>query len=479
MAGLIPGSCAVTAFAGKRVVVMGLGRFGGGIGVARWLCEQGARVLVTDLSTEAALAQSMASLDGLGLDYRLGGHAAADLDGCDLIVVSPAVDKRKSDFFQTAVEKGIAWTTEMTLFLERCCAKIVGITGTAGKSTTTAMVGAILEAAQHASGWRYRRVWLGGNIGRSLLADLAGMTPDDVVVLELSSFQLEDVARLSRSPDLALVTNVRDNHLDRHGNLQTYAAAKGNIYRFQPRHGWLALPFDEGVDLLPGGWEDKPRLYRFGADRDTGKARIGCRNNTRSETELVAMPLKVPGLHNVHNAAGALAISRMLGVADAVALPALGAFGGLPHRLEFVREYQGVRYYNDSKATSPEAAMTSLRAFDCPVVMLLGGSDKGSSFGSFAEGLIKNAKAVVCMGQTGPAIAAAMRKAATRQESTPLRPALCRSAEDLAEAVKAAQGMAEPGDVVLLSPACASFDWFSNYEERGERFKRIVMGWTP
>lgn len=469
----------MTAFAGKRVVVMGLGRFGGGIGVARWLCEQGAHVLVTDLSTEADLAQSVASLEDLRLDYRLGGHDPADLDGCDLIVVSPAVDKRKSGFFQTAVAKGVPWTSEMTLFLERCCARIVGITGTAGKSTTTAMVGAILEVARQAPGWRHGRVWLGGNIGRSLLADLSSMTPDDVVVLELSSFQLEDAARLGKSPDLALVTNVRENHLDRHGSLQAYAAAKGNIYRFQPRRGWLALPFDDGVDLLPGGWEDKPRLYRFGADSETGKARIECRNNNRSETELVEIPLKVPGLHNVRNAAGALAIARMLGVADAVALPALAEFGGLPHRLEFVREHRGVRYYNDSKATSPEAAMTSLRAFDCPVVILVGGSDKGGSFGDFGEYLIKNAKAVVCMGQTGPAIETALRKAETRQDSTSPRPAVNHTSENFSDAVESARDLAERGDVVLLSPACASFDWFSNYEDRGEQFKRIVMEWEP
>lgn len=469
----------MTAFTGKRVVVMGLGRFGGGIGVARWLCGQGAHVLVTDLSPKEDLAQSVASLADLDLEYRLGGHDPADLDGCALLVVSPAVDKRKSAFFQTAVDKGIAWTSEMTLFLERCPARIVGITGTAGKSTTTAMVAAILEAARQASGWRHGRVWLGGNIGRSLLADLDAMTPDDVVVLELSSFQLEDTARLGKSPDLALVTNIRENHLDRHGSIQSYAAAKGNIYRFQPRHGWLALPLADGVDLLPGGWEDKPRLYRFGVDRETGRARIACRNNNRSETELIEIPLKVPGLHNVQNAAGALALVRMLGVADIVALPALAEFGGLPHRLEFVREHQGIRYYNDSKATSPEAAMTSLRAFDGPVVILVGGSDKGGSFDDFGACLVQDAKAVVCMGQTGPAIEAALHQAEAQQASPSPRSAVCHRAEDFADAVESARGLAEPGDVVLLSPACASFDWFANYEARGEQFKHIVMEWAP
>ena len=465
------------AFADKRVVVMGLGRFGGGAGVTRWLSEQGARVLVTDLCKERDLQKSIAALDGLNVEYRLGGHDPADLETCDLLVVNPAVDKRKSAFFQAAQSKGIGWSSEMTLFLERCEARIVGITGTAGKSTTAAMLYAILEAASRASGWRHGRVWLGGNIGRSLLSDLPAMNPDDVVVLELSSFQLEDVARLRKSPDLALVTNLRENHLDRHGSLQAYAEAKGNIYRFGPRHAWLAMPFDDGVELLPGGWEDKPRLYRFGVDRRTGKARLLGRNNVQYELESIPIELAVPGLHNVHNAAGALAVGRMLGVADGVALPALAGFGGLPHRLEFVREYQGVRYYNDSKATSPEAAMTSLHAFDGPVVMLVGGSDKGGSFERFGAFLAENAKAVVCMGRTGPTIESCIRKAHTGPvpRSCPIKVVLERS--DFVEAVESARGMADSGDVVLLSPGCASFDWFGNYEERGEAFKRIVAAW--
>ncbi len=455
---------------------MGLGRFGGGVGVARWLCRQGARVLVTDLDSESNLRESIAGLEGSAVGFRLGGHDERDLERCDLLVVNPAVDKRKSAFFQAAVARGIPWTTEMMLFLERCPGRVVGVTGTVGKSTTTAMIGAVLDAASRASGWRHGRVWTGGNIGKSLLDDLETMRPDDIVVLELSSFQLEDSARLRKSPKFALMTNFRENHLDRHGTLADYAEAKGNIYRFQARQDWLAMPFNSvadgrstGVELLPGGWQDKPRLYRFGADPRTKRARLQCRNNADYEPEEIELRLTVPGLHNVHNAAGALAVARMLAVADAVALPVLEEFGGLAHRLEFVRELRGVRYYNDSKATSPEAAMTSIRAFDCPVVVLVGGSDKGGSFESFGRVLVERAKAVVCMGQTRERIVAAAELARGRADS----PAIL-SADSFQQAIEAARGRAAEGDVVLLAPGCASFDWFKNYEERGNRFKAFV-----
>ncbi len=460
-------------FSGQRVVVMGLGRFGGGIGVTRWLCGHGARVCVTDLSPPEALTGSISELEGLDIDFRLGGHDEDDLVGCDWLVVSPAVDKRSSAFFQAAVSRGIPWTSEMTLFLERCRSRVVGITGTVGKSTTTAMVGAVLDSAAKSPGWRHGRVWLGGNIGKSLLADVASMKPDDVVVLELSSFQLEDAASLCKSPEIALVTNFRENHLDRHGTLESYAAAKGNLYRFQQRHHWLILPFGEGVEQLPGGWEDKPRLYRFGVNPKAGRARIRCRNGADHAMEAVAIELSVPGLHNVQNAAGALCIARSLGVADAVSLPALEQFAGLPHRLEFVREYRGVRYYNDSKATSPEAAMTSLRAFDAPIVLLAGGSDKGGSFETFGRAVVGRTKSVVCMGDTRDRIRGEIRGVGGDSGPPDIK-----TADNFEAGVEAARASAEPGDVVLLSPACASFDRFKNYEERGETFKRIVRGWS-
>jgi UDP-N-acetylmuramoylalanine--D-glutamate ligase len=431
------------------------------------------------------------------MTYHLGGHDEADLEGCDLLVVNPAVDKRKSPFFQAAARRDIAWTSEMNLFLERCPGLIVGVTGTVGKSTTTAMIGAILEAARSSGDWRHGRVWLGGNIGKSLLDELPAMGPQDVIVLELSSFQLEDAAAVRRSPQVAVVTNVRDNHLDRHGTLPAYAAAKANIYRYQGPNDWLILPFGGGVELLPSGWADRPRLIRFGVDEPGGRVRLqaprgslalsDCETEAdlpdrRAIIEEITVSLSVPGVHNLHNAAGALAVSRILGAADDVATEALSRFAGLAHRLEFVARHQGIEYYNDSKATTPEAAITSLKAFDGGVatitslkafdggvVMLVGGSDKGSSFAELGAALGSRAKAVVCMGATRDKIRREIHPAGGGQGGP-----VVKTASSLADAFDQARQLAATGDVVLLSPGCASFDWFRNYEHRGAAFKDLV-----
>lgn len=458
-----------TEFSGKRVVVMGLGRFGGGVGVTRWLHSQGARVLVTDLGNEEALAKSLQSLKGLDVSYRLGSHDESDLDDCELLVVNPAVDKRKASFFHAAVRRGIPWTSEMNLFLERCPGRIVGITGTVGKSTTTAMIGDILDAAKTTAGWPYGEVWLGGNIGKSLLDDLAEIAAGDIVVLELSSFQLEDASQGRRSPHIAMITNLRDNHLDRHGTMQAYAEAKANIYRYQTADDWLILPFAGGIDRLPPDWTSRERLGRFGIDAAARRVRLTCPREGRSTTDELTVRLSVPGLHNLENAAAAMAVSRILGVSDDVATGALGRFAGLPHRLEFVREFQGVRYYNDSKATTPDAAITSLRAFEGGIIALVGGSDKGCSFAELGKMLAGRAKAVICMGATQDAIRREVLLAASAAQAP-----MVKTASNSQEAVELARQLAAPGDVVLLSPACASFDWFRNYEERGETFKTLV-----
>jgi len=463
----------MNGFDGKRVVVMGLGRFGGGIGVTRWLCGQGAGVLVTDLAPADALAESRAALKDLDIEYRLGGHDEADLDKCDLLVVNPGVDKRSSAFFQAAVARGITWTSEMNLFLERCPGKIVGVTGTVGKSTTTAMIGAILEQAKSAPGWWHGEAWLGGNIGKSLLDDLSRMRPNDIVVLELSSFQLEDVERIGKSPHIAVVTNLRDNHLDRHGTLEAYAAAKSNIYKFQAEEDWLLLPFGGGVESLPGGWGRRLRVWRFGVDETTGHIRWAWPGESGRVLEEMEIKLSVPGQHNVWNAAAALAVSRILRVEDDAAKSALAEFKGLSHRLQFVRELDGVKYYNDSKATTPDAAMTSLKAFDCGVVMLVGGSDKGSSFTDLGKMLAARAKAVICMGVTRDRIAAAIAEAQGAAATPRIE-----KATDFVQALNLARSLASSGDVVLLSPACASFDWFKNYEHRGEVFRSTVSSWA-
>ncbi len=440
------------SLANRRVIVMGLGRFGGGVGVTRWLAGQGARVLVTDQAPESELADSVRQLDGLPLRWRLGGHDPADLDACDLLVVSPAVDKVRSEFFQAARERDIPWTSEMNLFLERCPARLVGITGTAGKSTTTAMTGLVLQSEAAGSGLRGRRVFVGGNIGRSLLDDLNAMRPEDVAVLELSSFQLEDAAEVRRSPSIALLTNLRENHLDRHGTMDAYADAKLNIVRFQSRTD-VVLVHERETDLRRRVDAVRPRstVRAFGDE---------------ATLATLAGVLRVPGRHNRDNAAGALAIAAELGVGREEALEALRGFTGLPHRLEFVAERDGVRFYNDSKSTTPESARIALEAFDQPVVVLLGGYDKHVSFERLGSVVAARARAAVCYGAVREQIAASVRGAN--------RSATVECVDDLPGAVAAARRLARSGDVVLLSPACASYDQFRNYEQRGDVFRSLV-----
>jgi len=459
---------------GRRVVVMGLGRFGGGIGVARWLAGQGARVLVTDQASEDDLRGSIDALGGLPIEFRLGRHDPADLEDCDLLVASPAVNKATSEFFQTAVRRGVPWSSEMNLFLERCPARLVGITGSVGKSTTTAMVGAILAAAEQDARWSRGRVWLGGNIGKSLLDGLPAMKTDDVVVLELSSFQLEDAVAVGRSPHYALITNLRENHLDRHGTMRAYAAAKANVYRFQQPGAMLALPAEGcGIEWLPDDWQSRfPRLA-FEADVPSRTVKIQRFRPAHHITDLWGqVRLSVPGGHNLWNAAAAITIAEMLEVPPEITAEALRTFAGLPHRLEFVRELDGVRYFNDSKATTPDAAITALEAFDRPAIMLVGGSDKGSSFAGFGKALAQKAKVVIALGATREKIVQEVRKASQNS-----RGPIVHLADGFVVAVEQASRIAERGDVVVLSPGCASYDMFKNYEERGDTFRQLVNGW--
>ena len=493
------------SFAGKRVVVMGLGRFGGGVGAVRWLAEQSARVLVTDLACAADLADPLDAirdlLDAGRVELRLGGHDTADFRGVDLVVVSPAVVKPwENPFILTAVESGARITTEIRLLVERLPrrGRVIGVTGTAGKSTTAAMIAHILRsvcapapqsperkrgvAADPANGRDARstdatngrdarstggaRVWLGGNIGGSLLPRAAEIGPDDWVVLELSSamlYWLGDwfVGRTDEagfSPHVAVVTNITPNHLDWHGDFAQYAACKANITAFQ-----------SSGDRVVGG--------DAGAD--------GPRTINADKIE----PLAVIGAHNHRNAA--LAVAGVTGALAARgvddrgrAARALVTFSGLPHRLQRVaeapRDHGVIRAFNDSKCTTPEAAALAVRAFDessvnsgtgvspveksvLPVYLIAGGYDKGVDLSPMIAEAAR-CRAVYTIGATGSTITRLVRDAGGRAEEC----------STLDRAVARALAAAGPGDVILLSPGCASWGQFTNYEERGRRFTNLV-----
>lgn len=428
------------ALAGKRVTVVGLGRFGGGLGAARWLCGQGARVTVSDTAGADELAESIGQLDGFDVDIHLGPHRREDFLQAQLLVVNPAVPP-DMPLLAEARGAGVAETTEINLFLQHCRAPIAAVTGSVGKSTTAAMAAQILAGAF--------TTHLGGNIGRSLLEDLPRITSDHVVVLELSSFQLERTALVGISPHVAVVTNLSPNHLDRHGTMEAYGAAKKNIFAFQSADDVLVL---NAADRVVASWEGEAH----------GRAEL-------FDPAGEPFELSVPGRHNQANAQAAWAAARQFGVGREAAAPALREFEGLPHRLQFVAERDGVRYYNDSKSTLPQGAIAALETFETRrSVIIVGGYDKGVAFDELGAVLAERAKCVIAMGATQDRIIDALEGRRTGEA-----PAVHRAA-DLASAVDIAGRQARRGEVVLLSPACASFDMFTNYEQRGEMFTQLV-----
>jgi len=431
-----------TSLQGKRAVVMGLGRFGGGVGVTRFLVAQGADVLVTDQASSDELAASVRQLDDLpdgAVDLRLGEHNVSDFTTCDLVVVNPAV-KPDNRFIRAAAAANIPVTSEIRLLIERLPnrRRSIGVTGSAGKSTVTAMIGHVLGKAA--------RAWVGGNIGGSLLPTLSEIGDEDRVVLELSSFMLRGIREDRWSPHIAVVTNITPNHLDWHADFDDYVASKATIAAFQQPGDVLIRGNAVPVEAADG--VDTPTLLTVEEVRDS-----------------LGDGFLLPGRHNLDNARLAVAACVAAGVDAQRACELLGDFTGLPHRLQFVCENAGITFYNDSKSTTPEAAALAIDAFaGRPIHLILGGHDKGSDLTGLA-GHAAVCKGVYTIGATGDAIA----DAAAAGSAEVVR---CGT---LDRAVEQAVMRAARGDVVLLSPGCASWDQFTNFEQRGSAFVEAVL----
>lgn len=448
----------IDGFRDLRVTVMGLGRFDGGVGVTRWLAAQGARVLVTDMEPATKLSESLRRIADLGVTLHLGGHDERDFTDADLVVANPAVPER-SEFLAAARRAGVPVTTELNLFVERCRGRTIGVTGSIGKSTTTAMIGHVLQHAQS-----HRRVWVGGNLGKSLLDSLTQIGESDWVVLELSSFQLERTPLVRWSPSIAVLTNLTPNHVDWHGTMAAYAAAKQNIFRFQHASGdAVVLHQTPALDETLRGASHMQRIWRYGVTDGVPAASFTANGATASYRWASARP-GVPGAHNLENAAAALCVAAELGMDPSSATAALESFAGLEHRLQHVGTIGGVAYYNDSKATTPEAAITAMNAIDAPLFVILGGYDKEIDLSPAARVAAKRAKLAACIGQTGGWLERAITSAGGH----------ARTFDTLESAFHACRSAAQVGDAILLSPACASWDMFTDYRERGERFTRLA-----
>ncbi|MEW6355885.1 MAG: UDP-N-acetylmuramoyl-L-alanine--D-glutamate ligase [Planctomycetota bacterium] len=453
-------------FRGKKVTVMGLGLFEGGVGVTRFLVDQGAEVIVTDLKASADLKESIEKLKGLPVSLHLGGHREQDFTKVDLVVVNPAVPKT-SPYLRLAREHGVPLFAEMNIFFQLCPAPIVGITGSNGKSTTTALVHAMLSKGK-------RTVWLGGNIGQALLPEAHKIAEEDMVVLELSSFQLEDLQQIGRSPHVAVVTNIAPNHLDRHGTMDEYIAAKKGIVVNQKNGDFAILNWD---DPELRAWADKglksrPLFFSVEEEVEEGAFVRGDELILRAgkREEVVSLRgVQIPGKHNRQNIAAAAIAARAAGAKREQIEAAAGEFKGLEHRLEFFEEINDVRFYNDSIATTPESAIAALDAIDRPIVLIAGGYDKGSPFGAFAKKIAERVKCVILIGKTAEKIGALVEEHRHSTET----PSMYHETT-FPEAVWCAFEEAKSGDAVLLSTGCASYDMFRNFVDRGRQFKQLV-----
>ncbi len=435
-------------------MVLGLARTG--VAAARFLAGQGAEVLAADRRGESELARETAALAGLPVRYFLGGEEPAWLDGVDLVIPSPGVAP-ENPLVRAAEERGIEILGEIELGYRFVGAPLVAITGTNGKSTTTSLVGAMLQAAG-------LNVFVGGNIGAPLVG-FAGADWDWGVV-EVSSFQLEWVEKFR--PRIAALLNLTEDHLDRYPSFAAYGEAKERIFGMQ-RDGDVAILNRDDPLVWPMRERIRARVVSFGwtpADEGVGATReeIVWRSG-REEEHFSLARAKIQGVHNVENMMAAVAAAKAAGAPAAAIQKVLDGFAGLEHRLEFVREKDGVRYYNDSKGTNVGAVVKSLAGFSAPVVLLAGGVDKGGDYAPLAGEIQRTVKKLVLFGAAREKIRAALGHLTDTVV-----------VDDLAAAVAAARAGARPGEVVLLSPACSSFDMFRDYTERGRRFKALVEG---
>lgn len=447
---------------GKRVAVLGFARQGRAL--ARWLPTVGAQVVVSDGKTAEQLGIDPMAFPGV--EFMLGGHPANLLDRVDVLCLSGGVPSDNPIVIE-ALERGITLTNDAQLFMERCPAPVIGITGSAGKTTTTTLVGEMLKRAGFTT-------WVGGNIGDVLLDVLGQIEPDDRVVMELSSFQLE---LMTASPEIGAVLNVTPNHLDRHGTMDAYTEAKAQLLAHQDAAGTAILGRDNAgsralEDRVAGrlAWFSMREMVADGAFLAGERLIVTGIASPDGDAHVIAErdDLKLRGEHNLANVLAACAITGAAGVKPEAMLDVIRAFRGVPHRMEIVREHGGVTFVNDSIATAPERVLAALRSYDEPLVLLLGGRDKKLPWEEMMTLALRKVRLIVAFGEAADLVARVAR-AVGGQDDQVVRAATLEEA--LALAVEAAQ----PGDVVLLSPGGTSYDAYVDFAQRGEHYRQLVL----
>ena len=446
----------------QRVTIVGLGREG--VALAKFLARQGAKVSVSDIKGEEALGDRIDELANLPINYLLGGHPEELLEA-DVIFVSPGVPQAIPILVE-ARRRGIPLSSETRLFFSLCRAPIIGITGSSGKTTTTSLVGAIMRAEGH-------RTFVGGNIGSPLMTFVEEIEPQDRVVMELSSFQLEV---LDQSPHIAAILNLSPNHLDRHSSMNDYVAAKVNILRFQEKDDYAVLNADQQPTReLTKSCQGRVLFFSRERELEQGaflsQGEVTARWEGKDRKVCHVSEIRLLGSHNLENVLAACAIATVAGVQLEAMTGAITSFSGVEHRLQLVEKMEGVRYYDDSIATSPDRTMAALDSFVEPVILLAGGREKHLPLEGLAEFIAEKVKSLILFGEAAPLLEQAVLEA--HREDTGDRVPIYRSS-DLIEAVQIAARISQVGDIVLLSPACTSFDMYRDFAERGDHFKALV-----
>lgn len=451
---------------GKHVIVLGLARQGKSL--ARYLTQQGAEVTVSDRKIAAQLGAEREELAGIPVRYVLGGHPPSMVDSAQALFLSGGVPA-DLEIVERARQRGVTVLNDAQLFLERSPAPVIGVTGSAGKTTTTTLTA---EMAKRAFEGTSRTAWLGGNIGNPLLNDLGRMKADDLVVIELSSFQLEV---MTVSPPIAALLNLTPDHLDRHHTMEAYVEAKARILSMQ-RPKDLAVLGIESERAWALRERVQGRLLAFGRDLPAHlegatleRGKIVLRMDEKQRRICPADSVALRGAHNLLNVLAACTLAGAAGIPPEAMAEVAEHFQGVPHRLEFVRKARGASWFNDSIATTPDRALAGVRAFDEPLVLLSGGRDKDLDWTQFAREVAGRVEHIILFGEAAGKIQRAVEDA--REGSD--RPSV-QVVPDLEKAVEAAAQVVQPGMVVLMSPGGTSFDAFANYEARGRRFRELV-----
>jgi UDP-N-acetylmuramoylalanine--D-glutamate ligase len=477
-------------WSGKRVVVVGAARQG--TAIARYLARQGAEVVVNDRLPAEKLGTAQLALADETIEWVLGGHPLGLLDRADIVCVSGGIPTT-NPLLVEARRRRVPLTNDAQIFLEAAPCPVIGITGSAGKTTTTTLVGRMAIASQTIEARNDpdepqlphrrmfnppRKVWVGGNIGNPLISTIDKMQPGDLAVMELSSFQLE---LMTVSPYSAAVLNITPNHLDRHGTMEAYQAAKARILNFQTSQDVAVLNRDD-----PGSWRladrAKGNILSFGINTPLPAGQDGVcfgldghsiqfhgSDLVEDEFLLDQADIALRGNHNLANVLGACAIAKAAGLPSEAVIAGVSGFNGVPHRLEFVRHWGGADWYNDSIATAPERAMAAIRSFSEPLIVLVGGRDKDLPWNEFADLAHRRVEHLILFGEAGEKISDAILQSPVRSQIGLVR---CTT---LLEAVQTAARLVSPGDVVLLAPGGTSFDEFRDFEDRGEAYKKWVM----